>query len=168
MGGHEGSDGGHRPGILVGMGCRHRDGSCPKAPRIRHMLAVHDAVTTESQKIQHSLGKLVPNRRAHSFSGPAVGDSTPTRTGCTAGGGRRLEKSSPRIATGIYKGQEPPHTFGCGQRTRFMEYLRHSSQVLAGASSGLGITWRWGCPCCDAGGLDTRHVHICRSDQERR
>ena len=36
MDGHEGSGGGHRPRILVGMGPRRKGGTCPKAPRSRH------------------------------------------------------------------------------------------------------------------------------------
>ena len=68
---------------------------------------------------------------------------------------------SPRLDTEAYKGQEPPHAFRRGQRTRSVSYPRSSSWELEGASWGLDehVAVRW--PCCDAVNVDTRHARTC-------
>ena len=65
MGGVKRSNGGHRTRMLARMGSR-RSGRPPEAD----MLAAHDAITTNSRKAQHKLGKQVNQRRhaAHATS----------------------------------------------------------------------------------------------------
>ena len=102
------------------------------------MLVAHDAVTTNSKKAQHKLGKLVIQGRHASHTAlleqlPA-GDGTPAGTGRPTGRGRDHGLRQGPLYSG-YKGQEPLHAFGRGQQTRSMSYLlQQSSWAREGAT----------------------------------
>ena len=90
MGGDEGTDGKHRPRVLVGTRptVSIEGDQAPSVPE-DGMLTVNDALTTNFRKDQRKSGKLINQgltRRVHSFVGPATGDGPPVETTRPTGG----------------------------------------------------------------------------------
>ena len=69
-------------------------------------------------------------------------------------------RPSPRLAIGVYRGQEPRHTFGRGQRTYSVS---PAAEFVGTRRRFIGIKEHVAlrCPCCNAVGVDTRHARIC-------
>lgn len=109
------------PRILVETGPRHRGEPGPRPPEA-DMLTAHDAVTMDSRKSRQKLGKLANQARHTARTGPVAKDGTSAGPDGPLGRIETTVRPSPRLATAVCKGQEPPHAFVRGQRTRSMSY----------------------------------------------
>ena len=109
------------------------------------MLAAHDAIATNSRKVQQKLRKLVYQRRpaAHAASleeflktAPPAGPGDPTRWV------ESKPKPSPRLAIRTYRGREPRHNFARDQRTHPGSYTQKGFWTWEGGSLGLRNKWQ--------------------------
>ena len=114
-----------------------------EAPR-PPVVDILSAMTTNSRKAQHILGKLVIQglHAAHIASLHLLLETAraPGPNDTRWQGGR--PKHWRRLATGGSEGQELPHAFGRGQRTRYGSYPQQSSWALEGVSWGLRNMWQ--------------------------
>ena len=148
------------PECWLEWGLGAEEDAAPTPPEVV-ILAAHDAVTINSRKTPHKLGKLVDQvadmlrtqlrstfcRRQHAHR-----DRT---TRWAEGRPKRWR----RLATGAFNGQEPPHAFGPTDSLRVIpatEFVGIGRRFI-GIEEHVAVR----CPCCDATDVDTRHARIC-------
>ena len=167
MGGVTGSDGGHRPRILVRMGSRRRGGQGPKTPRDRHAGCTrrHNHELMNSRKAQQKLqklGKLVNQRRhaAHAASLEELPETArPPGPGDPMGG-----TETKALAKARYRSLQGAGATAC-LRARPTDSLRviPAEEFVGMGRRFIGIEKHVAVrrPCCDAVDMDTRHASIC-------
>ena len=138
------------------------EGSPTPRPPETDMLAAHDAVSTNSRKVQQKLGKLV-NQGRHAAR--------------TASMGQLLERAHPpgpddslgRSETKAFAKARYGSLQGAGATACLWARPTDSRRVIP-ATEFVGIGRRFmgieehvvvRCPCCDATDVDTRHARIC-------
>ena len=151
MGGVTGSDGGHRPRILVGMGSGRRGGPDPKTPTGRHAGCTrrHSHELAQSPTEVAQAGIPTSARSPRCLAGGVPEDSTPRRTGRPDPMGGIETKT---LAKARYKNLQ-----GAGAtaylRARPTDSLRliHAEGFLDMGRRFIGIEEQVAvrCPCCD-------------------
>ena len=106
------------------------------------MLAVRDAITTNSRNAQQKFGELVNQGRHAAHKRHYTSCRRHAHRDRTTRWEAAKPRPSIRLDTGAYKEQEPPHTFRRGQRTRSVSCPHHNSSEVGGASWGLRKTWQ--------------------------
>ena len=145
----------------LGWGLDAEGGLAPRPPEA-DMLPAHDAVTTNSRKAEHKLGKLVNQGRHATHTALPV--ELP-ETASSPGPGDPIGGTETKAAAKArYRGLQEAGAMAC-LRARPTNQLR---VIPAAEFTGMG-RWFLGieehvamrCPSCDTVDVDTRHARIC-------